>query len=180
MPSFILHVPTISGCLHSVPINRQDLGDHITYGEPILSILISCSNISANYNFYARKFLYAIRPPTSWKNHIFCISGFSALCVLSWGLAMHYLVDIPEASLGDDKCWKGYSNYPYIWILAGPMTAALFVSKTVELSNRNRVGSIIRQIWHATRYGKDQKFFFIIKRIIRLIIQLYYLIQFLF
>lgn len=80
MPSFILHVPTISGCLHSVPINRQDLGDHITYGEPILSILISCSNISANYNFYARKFLYAIRPPDVLEKSYFL--HFRFFCIM--------------------------------------------------------------------------------------------------
>jgi hypothetical protein len=49
---------------------------------------------------------------------------------------MHYLVDgtIPDVAVAEDKCWKGYSNYPYIWILAGPMTAALFVSNTNLLS----------------------------------------------
>jgi hypothetical protein len=50
---------------------------------------------------------------------------------------MHNLVDQDdggeessslEHSIVVDKCWKGYSNYPYIWILAGPMTAALLVS----------------------------------------------------
>jgi hypothetical protein len=51
---------------------------------------------------------------------------------------MHLFVD-PNSSIEDgatslehpivvDKCWKGYSNHPYIWILAGPMTAALLVS----------------------------------------------------
>ena len=60
----------------------------------------------------------------------FLFVGFSAVCVLTWGLVMHYLVDgnLPDNSMAEDKCWKGYSNYPYIWILAGPMTAALFVS----------------------------------------------------
>ena len=28
----------------------------------------------------------------------------------------------------DDKCWKGYSNYPYLWIITGPMTLVIFVS----------------------------------------------------
>ena len=27
----------------------------------------------------------------------------------------------------DDKCWKGYSNYPYLWIITGPMTLVIFV-----------------------------------------------------
>jgi hypothetical protein len=42
---------------------------------------------------------------------------------------MHYVVDAenPVSPVTDDRCWKGYSNYPYIWILAGPMTAALLV-----------------------------------------------------
>ena len=31
-----------------------------------------------------------------------------------------------------DKCWKGYSNYPYMWIITGPMTLALFVSTNVN------------------------------------------------
>ena len=26
-----------------------------------------------------------------------------------------------------DKCWKGYSNYNYLWIITGPMTLVLFV-----------------------------------------------------
>ena len=28
----------------------------------------------------------------------------------------------------DDKCWKGYSNYNYLWIITGPMTVVLVVS----------------------------------------------------
>ena len=28
---------------------------------------------------------------------------------------------------GDDKCWKGYSNYHYLWIITGPMTLVIFV-----------------------------------------------------
>ena len=26
-----------------------------------------------------------------------------------------------------DKCWKGYSNYNYLWIITGPMTLVIFV-----------------------------------------------------
>ena len=59
---------------------------------------------------------------------------------------MHFLVD-PNSPVEDgatslehpivvDKCWKGYSNHPYIWILAGPMTAALLVSLAGNDTNR--------------------------------------------
>ena len=81
------------------------------------------------------------------------ILGFSAICVMVWALVMHNYVDgqslvdgsnvsaaenmsypfndTPHSSSDQDdgdKCWKGYSNYPYMWIITGPMTLALFVS----------------------------------------------------
>ena len=31
------------------------------------------------------------------------------------------------AAADRDKCWRGYSNYDYMWIITGPMTMALFV-----------------------------------------------------
>ncbi len=77
--------------------------------------------------------------------------GFSALCVLTWGLAMHYFVDGNESILEDvtastslehpivvdEKCWKGYPTLPYIWILAGPMTMALLVSGHSFMTSQN-------------------------------------------
>ena len=77
--------------------------------------------------------------------------GFSALCVLTWGLAMHYVVDgnegLPEDAAAstslehpvvvEDKCWKGYPTSPYIWILAGPMTTALLVSGHPSMTSQS-------------------------------------------
>ena len=39
--------------------------------------------------------------------------------------------DVQQTSV--DKCWKGYSNYPYLWIITGPMTMVIFVSTNVIL-----------------------------------------------
>ena len=33
----------------------------------------------------------------------------------------------------NDKCWKGYSNYPYLWIITGPMTLVIFVRIYITL-----------------------------------------------
>ena len=41
------------------------------------------------------------------------------------------LDDVQQTSV--DKCWKGYSNYPYLWIITGPMTIVIFVSINVIL-----------------------------------------------
>ena len=41
------------------------------------------------------------------------------------------LDDVQQTSV--DKCWKGYSNYPYLWIITGPMTMVIFVSINVTL-----------------------------------------------
>jgi len=63
-------------------------------------------------------------------------SGFSAFCVILWASVMHYFVDpfsVTNNVVQDDaKCWKGYSNYTYIWILAGPMIVALSVSYSLQ------------------------------------------------
>ena len=97
------------------------------------------------------------------------ISGFSAVCVIIWGVVMHTFVDdqnktnIDENTAyfsskndsnyfdntksenssdwkwdenqktNDDKCWKGYSNYPYLWIITGPMTLVIFVRIIITL-----------------------------------------------
>ena len=55
----------------------------------------------------------------------------------------NFLDDFEDTSRGsmsdrqrsaDDKCWKGYSNYHYLWIITGPMTLVIFVR--VIFSNR--------------------------------------------
>ena len=108
------------------------------------------------------------------------VLGFSAICVIIWGVLMHIFVDLQYMQMDEDekpdilsstsipiipieslktenvstmdnfsdilaqpsvptdasirgkttydKCWKGYSNYNFLWIITGPMTLVLFVS----------------------------------------------------
>ncbi|GIY86436.1 corticotropin-releasing factor receptor 2, partial [Caerostris darwini] len=53
---------------------------------------------------------------------IFYISALSipALCIGSWSWLMYMY--------HDTSCWSGYGDLPYIWIITGPMLAALLVN----------------------------------------------------
>ena len=35
--------------------------------------------------------------------------------------------------VGHEKCWKGYSNYNYLWIITGPMTLVIFVRQPYNI-----------------------------------------------
>ncbi|GIX89192.1 PDF receptor [Caerostris darwini] len=43
-----------------------------------------------------------------------------ALCIGSWSWLMYMY--------HDTSCWSGYGDLPYIWIITGPMLAALLVN----------------------------------------------------
>jgi hypothetical protein len=84
---------------------------------------------------------------------------------------MHNLVDQDdggeessslEHSIVVDKCWKGYSNYPYIWILAGPMTAALLVSLQ-SFSNNLADVYVNKTFEKLIKHGKKSRCFNLVK-----------------
>ena len=76
------------------------------------------------------------------------------------------LDDVPQTSV--DKCWKGYSNYPYLWIITGPMTMVIFVSINVILIIsfasffENQNDSLHGQ-WNSTVCGKIEFLLFSIQ-----------------
>ncbi|XP_055951558.1 corticotropin-releasing factor receptor 2-like [Argiope bruennichi] len=51
----------------------------------------------------------------------YCIGwGIPALCIGSWCSLMYMYHNTP--------CWSGYGDLPYIWVITGPMLAALLVN----------------------------------------------------
>ncbi|GFT70735.1 corticotropin-releasing factor receptor 1 [Nephila pilipes] len=51
----------------------------------------------------------------------YCIGwGIPALCIGSWCSLMYLYHNTP--------CWSGYGDLPYIWVITGPMLAALLVN----------------------------------------------------
>ncbi|XP_064454749.1 corticotropin-releasing factor receptor 1-like [Ornithodoros turicata] len=56
--------------------------------------------------------------------------GLPLLCMVAWTLVM-------ESQLRS-HCWEGYGNLPYVWVITGPMMAALLIN-TVFLVNIIRI-----------------------------------------
>ncbi|GIY69890.1 PDF receptor [Caerostris extrusa] len=64
--------------------------------------------------------------------------GIPALCIGSWSWLMYMY--------HDTSCWSGYGDLPYIWIITGPMLAALLAVFTFQMAAQYVTTEIVFKI----------------------------------
>ncbi|KAG8177365.1 hypothetical protein JTE90_003627 [Oedothorax gibbosus] len=92
----------------------------------VLSVQLYSALCSINWMFieglllHSRVTVHIFRQDAPFKLY-YCIGWvLPAISIVSWCLLMRQYHDTP--------CWSGYGDLPYIWVITGPMLAALLVN----------------------------------------------------
>ncbi|GBM49040.1 hypothetical protein AVEN_153553-2-1, partial [Araneus ventricosus] len=109
--------------------------------KSVLTLQMYSSLASINWMFveglllHSRVTVHIFKKDAPFKLY-YCIGwGFPAICIGLWCLLMTYH--------HNTHCWAGYGGQQYIWLITGPMIAALLILIVLPSGRQNSLGPAV-------------------------------------